>query len=72
MTSLTLTPGSRCVANAVGHLIFYWLLIAATKTFYRLREGFILIVFTNGIFFIMFIIIHSKYFPDSYWLKAHV
>ena len=50
MQSLTLTPGRRSAANAVGHVIFYYLVTAATKTFYRLREGFILIVFTNGIF----------------------
>ena len=25
MTSLTLTPGSRSAAKAVGHVIFYWL-----------------------------------------------
>ena len=37
MTSLTLTPGSRSAANAVGHVIFYLQATAATETFYRLR-----------------------------------
>ena len=53
MTSLTLTPGSRSAANAVGHVIFYYRATAATKTFYRLREGFILIVFANRIFILL-------------------
>ena len=54
--SLTLTPGSRSAANAVGQVIFYQLVTAAAKPFYRLQEGFILIVFANRIFilFIMF------------------